>query len=88
MSNIKVVEASVLRKWNNQSYFARFIDKNRNNCNGLNLQWVLLKDALAHFDTWECDIDFEMTIEEMKVIKCNEWRKHLYFDSSGQITHL
>lgn len=88
MSHTNNVEASVLQKWNNQSYFVRFIDKNRNNCSGQNLQWVILKDALEHFDTWECDIDFEMTSEELKLIHCDEWRKKLSFDSSNHVNHI
>ena len=71
--------ASILRKWAAQGSFIRFVDGNTRNCAVSNLQYVHLRDAMAHVADWKVDWDMELSAKERALVMTPEWRARLVF---------
>ena len=78
------IENDIISRWNNQSYFVHFKNRNRNDCSTYNLEYVTLKEALQNFDVWEVDLDFEMSSEQIKIFKSKTWRSKVDFRQNGE----
>jgi hypothetical protein len=46
---------SIIRKWNEQGMFIRFINGDTLDCRVSNLERVSLQDAMNHIDDWKVD---------------------------------
>ena len=70
----------ILKKWNEQGQFIRWIDGDSLNNFLNNLQTVSKSDALQnHFDDWTTDWFVDLTEEEIKLVENKEWRDGLFF---------
>jgi hypothetical protein len=70
---------SIIKKWNKQGSFIRFIDGNKANCHYSNLKYVGLKDVMVNFDEWIVDWDMNLTKKEIQMVKNKQWRDGLVF---------
>jgi len=59
--------------------FVRHKDGDTANNNAINLEFVTLKDAMAHYDDWIVDHDFLLTEEESALVADPVWRNALVF---------
>ena len=70
---------AILAKWKAQRSFVRFLDGDKSNCAAANLQYISVKDGMAHFGEWVFDWDMDLTPKERKLVMDPEWRAGLTF---------
>jgi len=70
---------SIIKKWQKQGTFIRFLDGNSLNCNLNNLKYVSIDDAMDHIDSWKVDWDMDLTKKEIKTVRDPAWRRGLVF---------
>ena len=72
---------SIMKKWREQHgmSFVRFLDGNMKNICADNLQWVSVKEAMAHIHDWTTDWDVYLTKRERALVLTEAWRAGLIF---------
>jgi hypothetical protein len=78
MNNNKLSN-SIIKKWNKQGTFIRFINGDTFDCRRSNLMYVSLKDAMEHINLWKVDWDMNLTKQEIELVKDPNWRSGLQF---------
>ena len=70
---------SILKKWQKQRTFIRFLNGDITDCRVSNLQYVSLADAMDHIHDWVVDWDMELTDRERQLVLDARWRSGLTF---------
>ena len=70
---------SIMKKWNDQGSFIRFLDGNPTNVALTNLECVSIEEAMKHVDDWKVDWDMNLTDKEIALVRTSKWRDGLYF---------
>lgn len=71
--------SSIIKKWNKQGFFIRFINGNKLDCRRDNLEQVSIIDSMIHINEWVVDWDLNLTCKEKLFVKNNlEFRKGLF----------
>jgi hypothetical protein len=65
---------SIIKKWEEQQIFVRFMNGDTTHCRAANLDVVSLKDALEHIHDWVVDWDLELTDKEIQLVQRPDWR--------------
>jgi hypothetical protein len=68
---------SILRKWEQQGGFIRFVNQDTLDLRRQNLEHVSMKDAMDHVDDWKVDWDMNLTEEEIALVRNPTWRAGL-----------
>ena len=66
---MKPILCSIIKKWREQASmgFVRFLNGKTNDWREENLQFVLLRDALLHFDVWTWTVDWDINLTEKEI---------------------
>jgi len=85
---------SIIKKWEKQQIFVRFMNGDTTHCHAANLDNVSLKDALEHIHDWVVDWDMELTDKEIQLVQRPAWRLRLLMrgnedndEQQGSIEH-
>ena len=68
----------IIKKWNHNCFFVRFLDGDKTNHKASNLKKISIMEAMDHFDDWVTDWDYELSDKEKKMVSDPEWRKGMY----------
>lgn len=60
--------SSIIKKWNNQGSFIRFINGNKLDCRVENLEYVSIIDSMIHINEWVVDWDINLTYKEKEFV--------------------
>ena len=65
---------SILKKWaQRDSQLIRFLNGDTTDCSSSNLCYVSIEDFIGNFDSWVCDWDSGLTVQE------KSWRRGIVF---------